>query len=87
MPLIKSAIKRARQSTVRHTRLTPFKTKMKTMIKKITDLVKEGKKTEAQAVLAEAYKAIDTAAKKGVVHRNTADRRKALVARMVSTKK
>ncbi len=84
MPRTKSAAKRARQAIVRHGRLLPYKSRMKTMIRKMTDLVKEGKKTEAAALLPEVYKAIDVAAKKQIVHKNTADRRKSSMGKMLA---
>lgn len=86
MPITKSAIKRARQNPVRRDRRAPFKTHMRTMMKKYTQLVKGGKASEAKAMVAVVYKAIDTAAKKGVIHRNTASRKKSLVARMLASK-
>lgn len=85
MPITKSAVKRARQSIVRHARLTPFKTRMKTMVKNVHDAVKTG--ADTKAALSAAFKAIDTAAKKGVIHKNTANRRKAMLARVTSKKK
>lgn len=86
MPRSKSASKSARQSADRKTRLQPFKTNMKTMIRKISDAVKEGKKEEAIKLLPAVHKSIDTAAKKQIIHKNTADRKKSLVARMVAAK-
>ncbi len=86
MPLIKSAIKRAKQNIVRNTRLQPYKTQLKTMMKKVADFVKEGKKAEAIKILPMAYKAIDTAAKKGLIHKKNASHKKSLMARMVATK-
>lgn len=85
MPLIKSAIKRARQAKVRHERLVPYKTRMKTAMKKARDAAGSSKEEFAK-LLSEAYKAIDTAAKKKIIHRNTADRRKASLAKLVSKK-
>jgi small subunit ribosomal protein S20 len=87
MPLTDSAIKAAKQSLVRRARLLPYKTQMKTMMRKISDAVKEGKKDEAIALLPKVYKAIDTAAKKNIIHPRNADRKKSLVARMVAVKK
>jgi len=86
MPLIKSAIKRARQNTVRQDRRKPVKTYMKTMIKKMQDAVKEGKMDDAVKMLSETYKAIDMAAKINILHKNTAARKKSSMARLVSTK-
>lgn len=85
MPITKSAVKRARQAVVRHKRLSPFKTRMKTMIKNVHDAAKDG--SDSKAALSAAFKAIDTAAKKGIIHKNTANRRKAMLSRVVSKKK
>jgi small subunit ribosomal protein S20 len=86
MPIIQSAIKRARQAEVRRVRRQPFKTQMKTMMKKLVDLANAGKKEEGAKLLPAVFKAIDTAAKKQIIHKNNADRKKALMARLVSTK-
>ena len=85
MPIIKSAIKRARQNTVRQNR-KPVKSLMKTMIKKMEDLVKAGKKADAEKMLPETYKAIDMAAKINILHKNTAARKKSAMAKLVSSK-
>jgi|TARA_B100000315_G_C14238478_1_gene434229 small subunit ribosomal protein S20 len=84
MPLIKSAIKRARQNDKRRARRLPFKTHMKTMMRKVVDLTKEGKSKEAEAILPNVYKSIDTAAKKNIIHKNNAARKKAHMARLVA---
>jgi len=84
MPITQSAIKRMRQSHARHMRLLPYKTHMKTMIRKVRDAVQAGKKDEARALLPEVYKVIDTAAKKYIIHRNNAARKKSLVARLLT---
>ena len=87
MPIIKSAIKRAKQNEDRRKRLLPYKTIMKTMIRKIVDLTKEGKKEDAEKLLPSVYKAIDTAAKKNIILSKNADRKKARVARLVAAVK
>ena len=86
MPIIESAIKRARQNIVRKTRLQPYKTQLKTMMKKLIDAVKEGKKDEAAKLLPAVYKAIDTAAKKHLIHPNNAAHKKSRMARLVAAK-
>jgi ribosomal protein S20 len=55
---------------------------MQDEIKKVSKLVKTDKKS-AQSELAKAYQAIDKAAKRGVIKKNTASRRKAKVAKML----
>ena len=83
MPIIQSAIKRARQNEVRRARLQPFRTHLKTISRKFTDFLKENKKDEAVKLLPLVYKAIDTAAKKNIIHKNTAARHKSKYSRML----
>lgn len=45
-------------------------------VKSIKNFVTEGKKKEAQESLSKAYKAIDKAAKSGIIKKNTAARKK-----------
>jgi len=84
MPIIKSAIKRAKQNEERRKRLLPVRTFMKTMMRKLTDMVKAGKKTEAEKMIPEVHKAIDMAAKKNVIHRKNAARKKARMSKAVA---
>lgn len=86
MPIIKSAIKRAKQNIVRNTRLQPYKTQLKTYIRKFTDLVKAGNMDEAAKLLPKVQKAIDTAMKKKLIHKNNAAHKKSNMARMLAKK-
>lgn len=86
MPKTLSAIKRSRQNDARHKRLVPYKTHMKTMLRKITEAAKEGKKDEVTKLLPLVYKSIDMAAKKELIHRKNADRKKSLVAKLAAAK-
>lgn len=87
MPIIQSAIKDARKNLVRRARRQPFKTQLKTQIRKYTDLVKAGKADEAAKTLPQVFKAIDTATKKHLLHPNNASRKKSSLSRMINTKK
>lgn len=87
MPITKSAVKAAKQSKVRQTRLLPYKTQMRTLMRKLRDTVKDGKKDEAQKLLAIVYKSIDMAAKKNIIHRRNADRKKASMAKLLAPAK
>lgn len=86
MPIIKSAKKRVKQAAVRQKRNYATRRKMKGAIKEITELVKAKKVEEAITKLPYAYKVIDTAAKKNVVHKNNAARKKSRLAKLVATK-
>lgn len=87
MPIIESAIKRARQNLVRRERRQPYKTRLKTALRAFTDLVKAGKRDEAVQLLPQVFKTIDMAAKKHIIHPNNASRKKSSVARMVAVQK
>jgi len=84
MPLTESAIKRARQNKERQKRLQPFKTNMKTMLKKVVDAAKAGNKDEVKTLLPAAQKAVDMAAKKGLIHKKNASRKKAAMAKLAA---
>ena len=86
MPITKSAVKASRQSKVRHQRRLPVKTTMKTMIRKVTVAVKGGDMNEAKKLMPAAYKAIDMAAKKNLIHWKNAARKKSTIAKMIAGK-
>lgn len=86
MPRTAAAIKSSRQSETRRLRLQPYKTQMKTMLRKIADAAKEGKMDEATKLLPAVYKAVDMAAKKEIIHWKTAARKKAGAAKLVAKK-
>lgn len=74
MPIIKSAIKRAKQTVKRRERNVATKRALKEAVKAFNA------KPSAQTLSA-AQGAIDTAVKKNVLNKNTASRRKALLAK------
>ena len=86
MPLLQSAIKAMRQSRKRQARLLPVKSHMKTMVKNLLALAKQGKKAEAEKLLPAVFKAVDMAAKKHVIHWKNAARKKSLVSRVLAKK-
>jgi len=73
---IKSQIKRNRQNLVRHERNKAVRSELKTRAKAAVVAAEAGE-DDAEAKLREAVKRIDTAAAKGVIHKNQAARRKA----------
>ncbi len=80
MPIIKSAKKRVRVASKATARNTKTKRSLKTAVKNLHKAIKGGnKKTEAE--LKKAHSAVDTAAKKGVIHKNKAARKKSQLAR------
>lgn len=87
MPILQASIKHARQSEERRARRQPFKSRMKSSIKKVQDLVKNGNTADAQKELVGAYKAIDTAAKKNLIHWKNAAKKKSSLQKLVSPKR
>ena len=71
----KSAIKRARQNEGRRLRNRSVKTRVKGVVKKVNLAVDENAVDSAAALINTAKSEIDKAAKKGVLHKNTAARK------------
>ncbi|MCB5245318.1 MAG: 30S ribosomal protein S20 [Candidatus Cloacimonadaceae bacterium] len=81
MPQHKSPMKRMKTDAKRQARNNYVRRTIKTLEKKIrTDMTDE----ERQALLNDIYSQLDKAAKKGVIHKRTASRRKARVAAFVN---
>ena len=79
MANIKSQIKRNRQNTVRNQRNKAVRSEMKTRIKQAVSAAESGADDATERFRA-AQAAIDTAASKGVLHKNTAARKKSRLA-------
>jgi len=71
-----------RQAQARLDRRKPYKTRLKTEIKKIMLLAKTDPE-KAKKALSEVYSVIDTAAKKNIIHKNNASRKKSRLAIMI----
>ena len=82
MPITASAKKALRGSNRKKSVNDRRKKAMKDSIKEIEKLVKAGKVAEAQKLLSATYSVIDKAAKKGVIKKNNAARKKAQVAKL-----
>jgi small subunit ribosomal protein S20 len=76
MANIKSAIKRIRVTERRTLRNKMVKSAVKTAIKKFEIALNSGNIDEAKVLYAQAVKALDKAAAKGVIHKNAASRKK-----------
>ena len=78
MPNIKSAIKRTRVSERRHIRNRSAKSAVRTFVKTAERSIRAAGVSEALTVeaVAKALKELDSAASKGILHKNNAARRK-----------
>ncbi len=84
MPIKESAKKYLRQ-TKKHRVLNLARGKtVKDVTKKITKLVTAGAKDEAKKLISQAYQAIDKAAKRGIIKKNTAARKKSRLMKMLN---
>lgn len=72
----KSAEKQIRQNERRRARNRWFESRARTFIKKTHKAIDSGDVEAARAAYVEAQSALDTAAEKGIIHRNNAARRK-----------
>lgn len=81
MPQHKSAIKRLRQDEKRKKHNNTRRSKMRTLIKKVTSSTD---KQTAEKNLTEAVSLIDRLAVKGILHKNTAARKKSKLTKFVN---
>lgn len=88
MPITKGAHKANRSSLRKHVFNVRRKSAMNDVVKKVRKMADGGNTEEAQKMLPAAYKAIDKAAKRGVIKDNTASRKKSrLAAAILRTRK
>lgn len=85
MPNIKSAKKRVKVSESKGLRNKMIKTSLKTSLKKYEAAIASGDKETANATYKEAVKKIDKAVAKGILHKNTAARKKSRFTRKLNT--
>ena len=79
MPITRSAKKAVKVSATKKTFNDRRRRTMREAVKSVRGAMKDNS-TEAHAKLSDAYKAIDKAAKRGVIKKNTAARKKSRLA-------
>ena len=84
MPITSSAKKALRASEHKAVFNTRKKRIISDIVKRFKKLIAEKKLKEAQALLPEAYKAIDKAGKINLLHKNTSAHKKSCLARMLA---
>lgn len=82
MANIKSAAKRAQITRIRTARNAAYKSMMKTAIRRFETAVNGDNAEEKKASLYNAIKIIDKMVSKGIVHKNTAARKKSRLTRI-----
>ncbi len=84
MALSRQAKKRARQNVVRAARNRPFRTRASRRLRDARWAVEDGEGDAAEQVRL-AQSALDQAARRGIIHRNTAARKKSRLAAQLKT--
>jgi len=84
MPRTKSAIKRMRKEEKRRLRNKMIKSRMKTFIKRVIEAIERKDPELVRQALVKAISEIDKAASKGVIHKNTASRKKSRLQKKVN---
>ncbi|MGB9886020.1 MAG: 30S ribosomal protein S20 [Moorellales bacterium] len=82
----KSAIKRAAQAERRALRNRAIKSRTKTAIRRFREALEQDNRELMVERLRQAVRVIDKAVTKGVLHKNTAARRKSLLYRLFNNK-
>ncbi len=86
MAITKSAKKAIRQSATRNEHNVVYKNKIKSLVKEARALVLAKKMADAKKLLPDIYKALDKAAKVGVIKKNNASRRKSRLTKLIDKK-
>ncbi len=81
MPNIKSAEKRVRITQRRTLRNVSLRSALRTTVKKFETVLANDEVEQARVALQVATRALDKAATKGIIHRNTANRKKSRLTR------
>lgn len=84
MANIKSAKKRAETSERNRIRNIAIKSSVKTAVKRVLEAIKASDSEKIPATLSKAYSIIDKAVIKGVLHRNTAARKKSRLTQQIN---
>ena len=84
MANIKSAKKRVLVAQRNTERNTAFKTSIKTAVKKALAVASSEDKSELNAALSKVYQLCDKAVSKGILHKNTAARKKSRLTKAIN---
>ncbi|MDD5044017.1 MAG: 30S ribosomal protein S20 [Candidatus Omnitrophica bacterium] len=82
----RASIKKRRQDKKRHLHNIVVRNELKKAIKKFQALVAEKNVTEAKTLIQQVFSKLDKAAKKGIIHKRHADRKKSRLAKQLLKK-
>jgi len=81
----KSALKELRKSRKRKEQNKLMKDKIKTLVRKFKKAINKKEKEKVQDLLKELYSLIDKTAKKNIIHKNKAARKKSQLTKLANT--
>jgi len=84
MANIKSAIKRIRQTEKRRVRNAAVRSTVRTSVKSARTAIEGGQAAQARETLLRTIQVLDKAVTKGVIHKNTAARKKSRLTRQLN---
>jgi small subunit ribosomal protein S20 len=85
MPNIKSAIKRVKVSDEHRAHNISIKSDMRTAVRNAETLINNNDVENAKEALKIAIQKLDKAARKGLIHKNTADRKKSRLSKKLNS--
>ena len=84
MPNIKSSTRSVKTDAERRAKNAPIKAALRNAARKVEALAANGAKEDAQATMATATGLLDKAARKGIIHKNAAARKKSRLAKKIN---
>lgn len=84
MPITKSAKKSLRQGAKRQKKNLHYKNKMKALVKEVRLLISQNKTEEAKKILPSVYQILDKSAKKNIIKKNAASRKKSRLSKALA---
>lgn len=84
MANIKSSLKRVQIARIRTAKNAAYKSMMKTAVRRFETALNENNLDEAKLMLQKATRIIDKLAGKGIIHKNTAARKKSRLTKLLN---
>ena len=84
MPQIKSSIRSVKTDALRKSHNFQIKSTLRTSTRKVVEAIEAGEQPAAQELFVNLVGAVDKAARKGIIHKNAAARKKSRLAKRLN---
>lgn len=84
MPNIKSSIRSVKTDALRKASNFPVKSELRSAARKVTETIESGDQATAKELLVKVTSIADKAARKGIIHKNAAARKKSRLAKSLN---